>query len=365
MPGAAAPEAIEVVRVRLPLARPHRAGHGTEEVRDVVLVRARADGLDGWGECPALSRPSYEAEWTGGVWKVLVDVLVPAVMSGATAAVAGNGAARYGLSMALLDLELRRAGVALSDHLGATAVDVVAGATVGLGSADDVLTAVDDLVTAGYRHIKLKVEPGPAAAVVASIEATVGGIVLDANGTFSGRDREVRQMIEAIGDRLDLFEQPLADDDLLGHATLRRETGVHVGLDESATSTGVLRTAAALEAADVVCIKPHRFASLAGAVAAAEVSRALGLSVRVGGMLETGVGRAALVALAATGVVDRPGDLAASDHYWADEITEPFTLSSAGTLSVPTGPGIGRAPAAEALSRFSLDRHEVTARSAG
>jgi O-succinylbenzoate synthase len=58
-------------------------------------------------------------------------------------------------------------------------------------------------------------------------------------------------------------------------------------------------------------------------------------------MLETGIGRAANVALAGLPNFTLPGDTSASDRYYArDVLTEPFTLNE-GCLEVPTGPGLG------------------------
>jgi o-succinylbenzoate synthase len=59
-----------------------------------------------------------------------------------------------------------------------------------------------------------------------------------------------------------------------------------------------------------------------------------------GGMLETGLGRAANIALAALPNFTLPGDTSASDRYFADDLTEPFVLED-GRLSVPTGAGSG------------------------
>ncbi len=61
-----------------------------------------------------------------------------------------------------------------------------------------------------------------------------------------------------------------------------------------------------------------------------------------GGMLETGVGRAANLALAALPGFTLPGDISAADRYWhLDIVTEPAVLESDGTVRVPNGPGIG------------------------
>ncbi|HSS93501.1 MAG TPA: enolase C-terminal domain-like protein, partial [Candidatus Dormibacteraeota bacterium] len=62
--------------------------------------------------------------------------------------------------------------------------------------------------------------------------------------------------------------------------------------------------------------------------------------VWMGGMLETGLGRAGNVAMAAMPDFKLPGDTSASARYYHRDITEPFVLVD-GRLDVPTGPGLG------------------------
>lgn len=57
-------------------------------------------------------------------------------------------------------------------------------------------------------------------------------------------------------------------------------------------------------------------------------------------MLETGVGRAANLALASLPGFTLPGDISATDRYFREDITPPFVLCD-GTIAVPTGPGLG------------------------
>jgi O-succinylbenzoate synthase len=57
-------------------------------------------------------------------------------------------------------------------------------------------------------------------------------------------------------------------------------------------------------------------------------------------MLETGIGRAANLALAALPNFTLPGDTSASDRYFHEDVTAPFVLRD-GRLSVPGGPGLG------------------------
>jgi O-succinylbenzoate synthase len=71
--------------------------------------------------------------------------------------------------------------------------------------------------------------------------------------------------------------------------------------------------------------------------------------VWIGGMLETGVGRAPNLALAALPGVGFPGDTSASDRYFPEDLTEPFVLAPDGTMAVPTAPGIGVEPRPDRL----------------
>jgi O-succinylbenzoate synthase len=76
-------------------------------------------------------------------------------------------------------------------------------------------------------------------------------------------------------------------------------------------------------------------------------------------MLETGVGRAANLALAALPDFTLPGDTSASARYYAQDITEPFVLDD-GRLPVPTGPGIGVTPIAGVLDAVTTRVRELT-----
>jgi O-succinylbenzoate synthase len=75
-------------------------------------------------------------------------------------------------------------------------------------------------------------------------------------------------------------------------------------------------------------------------------------------MLETGVGRAANIALAALPGFILPGDTSASSRYYKEDVTEPFVLDD-GQLSVPTGPGIGVEPIAANLAEMSTNIEHV------
>ena len=76
-------------------------------------------------------------------------------------------------------------------------------------------------------------------------------------------------------------------------------------------------------------------------------------------MLETGIGRAANVALAALPNFLLPGDTSASSRYFAEDLTTPFVLED-GYVRVPTGPGIGVDPVPEVLEKFTLSTETIS-----
>jgi o-succinylbenzoate synthase len=116
-----------------------------------------------------------------------------------------------------------------------------------------------------------------------------------------------------------------------------------------------------LGACRVVSIKAGLVGGLDEARRTLELCRAAGIAARAGGMLETGVGRAALVALASLPGFSVPGDLSASNRYFAQDVTPPFELER-GRLAVPAGPGIGVAPLPDVLARCTIAQERIDAR---
>jgi O-succinylbenzoate synthase len=126
----------------------------------------------------------------------------------------------------------------------------------------------------------------------------------------------------------------------LRHAELAERLRTPVCLDETILSVATTTTALDLGACSIVNIKVARVGGVLEAARIHDVCVARDVPVWCGGMLETGVGRAANVALAALAGFTYPADLSASDRYWRRDITEPFVLEDS-TIAVPTGPGLG------------------------
>ncbi|WP_113704913.1 o-succinylbenzoate synthase [Nonomuraea lactucae] len=366
-------ERIELVHVRLPLVGRFRTSFGTDTGRDTFLLRVVGGETEGWAEFGGDPDPLYCSEFAASARLALRDHLVPrvvrlgdvsaAAVGPAVAAVKGHRLAKAVLETAVLDAELRSYGMSFATYLGAVRDRVPAGVSVGI--ADSVPELIDDVagyLGEGYARIKLKIEPGWDVEPVRAVRAEFGDdlpLQVDANTAYSLADAEHLRRLDEFG--LLLIEQPLAEDDLRGHAALAGRLRTPICLDESITSARDAATALELGACRVINVKPARVGGYLEARRVHDVAAASGVPVWCGGMLETGVGRAANLALAALPGFVLPGDVSASGRYYAEDLTPPFVLDG-GHLNVPDGPGIGVDVLPGPLSRHTVSRHDLYTR---
>ena len=344
-------EAAELRRIRISLVSPFETSFGTQFERDILLVKAITDEGEGWGECVAGEEPDYSSEYVEGAQHVLVHHLLPRLLERQSLAasdvadvlrpVRGHLMAKASIEMAVLDAELRAAGESFAHHFGAVRSAVDCGVSVGIHrSIPELLTTVGGYLDAGYRRIKLKIKPGWDVEPVRAVRERFGDVPLqvDANTAYQLSDAEHLAQLDEFD--LLLIEQPLPEDQVLAHAELAKVVRTRVCLDESITSARAAEDAIQLGACQVINIKPGRVGGYLEARRIHDVCAARGVPVWMGGMLETGLGRAGNVAMAAMSNFTLPGDTSASDRYYHRDITEPFVLKD-GRLEVPTGPGLG------------------------
>lgn len=363
---------IEIIWVKIPLVTPFRTSFGTSHDKDTFLVRVTTDtGVEGWAECAAELDPLYSSEFLAGAEMVLRDQLVPRVLAlgdaltatrvaHALAPVKGHFMAKHVLETAILDAELRTTGQSFATALGAVRDRVPSGVSVGImDSIGQMLGDVERYLAQGYRRIKLKIEPGWDIEPVRAVRERFGDELLlqvDANTAYTLADARHLARLDPFD--LLLIEQPLPEDDLRGHAELARIVKTPICLDESIESARDAATAIAMGACSIINIKPARVGGYLEARRIHDVAVANGIAVWCGGMLETGIGRAANLALAALPGFVLPGDTSASDRYFETDLTAPFVLED-GAIAVPTGPGIGVEILPDVLDEFTTTRSTV------
>ena len=359
-------EAVELRRVRLPLVQPWRWPGGTLTEREVIIVRAVGPDSEGWGECASFPAPTYSPEWLDGAWDILAHHLAPrvvgqpldgAAMAERMAPIQGHHMAKASVELAVLDAELRATGESLAHRLGATRQRVVAGVAVGLtGDLGALLEEVARRTEEGYTRVKLKIQPGWDVEPVLQVRDRFPALALhaDANGTYRREDADRLRGLDGAG--LLCLEQPLAADDLLGHAAWASRLRTPICLDESITSAADAEAAIALGACGVINVKPGRVGGYLEAVRIHDVAARHDVALCCGGLLETGVGRTANLAVAALPHFSIPGDLSASARFYRQDLTEAVVVDPDGTIAVPDGPGTGAAITFDVLDAATVER---------
>jgi len=355
--------------VSMPLVTPFTTSFGTQTVRQALILELHATTADGtavtgWGECVAMESPLYSSEFLAAAKLVITDHLLPALRGQEVTAetvahrlqpIVGHRMAKATVEMAVLDAQLRGQGVSLASYFGAVTDRVPSGVSVGIQpSVQQLLDVVGGYLDQGYVRIKLKIEPGKDVDRVRAVRERFGDDVLlqvDANAAYTLVDAPLLRRLDEFN--LLLIEQPLGEEDLRQHAALARQMSTPMCLDESIVSAEAAADAIALGAAAVINIKAGRVGGYLEARRIHDLARANGVAVWCGGMLETGLGRAANAALAALPGFTLPGDISGSDRFYAKDLTEPLVMKD-GHIDVPTGPGLGVTPIHDALAEFSI-----------
>ena len=359
-------DAIRMYHVSMPLKEVFITSSEVIDSRECIIFEVQAGGLTGYGECVAAKDPGYSYETIPTAWHILKDFIIPDVLGKdlpfaegfdeRVSFVRGHPMAKAGLEMALWDLRGKAEGKSLKDLFGGVREKVDVGVSVGIQpSVEKLLAAIDGFLAKGYGRVKIKIKPGRETAETRAVRKAhpVLKLQVDANSAYTLENAAALEEMDDLD--LLLIEQPLADDDLWDHHTLQARLKTPICLDESILSARHARQAIEMKACRVINIKAGRVGGLGVGLAIHEVSRAHKIPVWCGGMLETGVGRAANLALASLPGFLLPGDISATERYYAQDITdEVFTLNADSTIDVPQGPGLGVTVNREALARFTL-----------
>lgn len=344
-------EAVELRRIRMPLVSPFETSFGVQTERDILLLKATTSDGEGWGECVAGEEPVYSSEYVEAAQHVLVHHLLPRLfrlpnllaedVAGALHPVHGHQMSKAAIEMAILDAELRARGESFARYFGAVRPAVDCGVSVGIHrSIPELLATVGGYLDQGYRRIKLKIKPGWDVDPVRAVRERFGDVLLQVDANTAYKVTDGAHLAELDPFNLLLIEQPLPEEQVLAHAQLAKVVRTPICLDESITSAQAATDAIQLGACAIINIKPGRVGGYLEGRRIHDVCAARGIPVWMGGMLETGLGRAGNVAMAAMPDFTLPGDTSASDRYFHRDITEPFVLKD-GRLDVPAGPGLG------------------------
>jgi len=269
--------------------------------------------------------------------------------------------AKAGIEMAVVDLFGKAQNRPAWQILGGDRTEVPAGVSLGIEeSVGELLARVEEALAQGYQRIKLRIRPRSDLEVVAAVRRKfpTAPLAVDAGAAYTLADIDHLQKLDPF--ELMMIEQPLGGDDVVDHAKLQSRIRTPVCLGESIKSYDDARRAFEVGACRILSVSQARAGGPYSAKMIHNVARAHKAPVWCGGLLETGIGRAHNIALAALPHFTLPGDLAASDRYYAEDVIDPpVTVTAEGTILVPKSPGIGYNVLEKRLSRYCVRREDV------
>ncbi len=286
----------------------------TRETVEAVLPLLTAGVTDPW-------------DWDG--LRARMDAVLPQ----------GHPSAKCAVEMAAVEWCARSVGVPAYRLLGLPAGPIPQSSyTIGLAELPAMQQRARDAVAQGHRVLKVKLGTDHDEQIVAALRQAAPEVALrvDANAAWT-RARAKRMLAVLAEAGVELVEQPLAADDLAGHAELRRQAQVPIVADESLHAAGDV--VALADAFDGVNLKLAKLGGPLQALHALRLARAHHLQVMIGCMIETSLGIAAAASLAPLADwADLDGALLLAD----DPV--PGLTWQAGQLTRPECPGWLPAP---------------------
>ena len=366
-------EAITLREIHMPLVHFFETSFGRTYGRRILLLTARCDGVDGWGECVAGEDPYYSSEWGDSAWLTITRHLAPAVLgrnldsardcTALFSRVRGHRMAKAAVENALWDAEATQKNQPLWKLLGGTRTEIACGVSIGIqDSVEQLLDKIQTELAAGYRRIKVKVKPGWDVHVLEKIRSHWAGITLscDANSAYTLDQVEHLRIFDQFN--LLMIEQPLWNDDIYYHARLQKELRTSICLDESIVSVRSAAFAVETGACRIINVKVGRVGGFSEALKIHDLCHAHNIPVWCGGMLETGIGRAHNIALSTLENFRLPGDVSASKRYWKEDIIDPeVEVSPQGMIAISDQPGTGYRVKEDLIEKLTVRKETLRA----
>ncbi|MBO0441628.1 o-succinylbenzoate synthase [Candidatus Enterococcus ikei] len=357
---------IDRYRVRLPLRIPFETSYGrlTEKAFDILLVTDEL-GNQGIGELVPFEQPDYIEE-TIDTARIIIDKhLIPLLkeaeihhpkeVSILFAEVKGNQMAKSSLETAIWDLYAKRNGKSLKTYFKDTRVQIPVGVSVGIQTdLTKLLDQITQYVAQGYQRVKLKIRPGYDLKPIEAIRKKFPDLPLmvDANSAYTIKDISWLKQLDAYD--LVMIEQPFAANDFLDHAQLQKEMKTSICLDENIRTLKDCELAFSLGSCRSINLKIPRVGGITEAMKIVDFCKENERLVWLGGMFESGVGRALNLQFASQKIFTFPGDISASDRYYYEDIlTEPFEIQN-GEIFVPDELGIGVSLSQKNLMKYGV-----------
>ncbi|HEY5657486.1 MAG TPA: o-succinylbenzoate synthase [Myxococcota bacterium] len=359
--------------LRLVLRRPVVTARERLDGRDGLLLCLEAEtGEIGYGEALPLAGFGLEpleraTEAVTAAVRALLTQPWPdlaAALDSAERHTSAAPSARAALDVALHDVFARAQGRSIAALLSAQRgaephADVPVNALIAATDVETAARHARQAVSRGFRALKLKVGCGDVEADVrraAAVRAAAGPDVelrLDANGAWD--EATAVAALERLAP-LDIafVEQPVPADALDALVRVREASPIPIAADESVRDEARARTILERKAADLLVVKPAALGGLRPASRIAARAAAAGVGVVVTGLLDSAVGLAAALHLAAALPDPRRAAGLATDALFETDLAA-LPRIAAGRRGLPEGPGLGVVPKPKHLARLTRE----------
>jgi O-succinylbenzoate synthase len=365
-------DSIDLFHVSLPLRVATEIAGRRQQTLETVLVRMAGGSAAGWGEAGPGNAPTASGEWAAGMFALLRDWLAPAVVGAEIYSAEdlaerlrmfhGNLRAKAALDTAWWDLRARLEGRPLHELLGAERRAVEVGPTFDqMPSVEDFFKRIAQALDAGFARVKLMFRPGWDVEMLRAVrhEFPSQTFHIDCQGALGLEHMEMLCRLDDFS--LAMIEQPLAADDLVGHAMVQEALRTPIGLDEGVATLAQAEIALDLNSCRWVSLTPGKVGGLTAAQAIHDACQSGGVSCWVGAQAQSPLGARFEIALAAKGNCRYPADFFPAEEMLCQDLVEPLRPArdpADGVMRVAlwSTPGIGVEPDAAGLEKHTLQR---------
>lgn len=340
-------ERVDIIRVKNPFIHPFETSFVRFVEKDALVIKVYSEGLTGYGECKAFFAPLYNPEDNGTCRHIIKEVILPVILHqdikgpedfmNKISFIRGNRLAIASVENALWDLKMQQENKSLKTLIGGVYDEIKVGVSLGIEpTISDLLKKVETYLAQGYHRTKIKIKPGWDIDIIKEVRAHFPDITMtvDANSAYTLNDIDLFKAMDEFN--LSYIEQPLAENDIIDHAVLQKQIKTPVCLDESINSVEDARKAIELGSCKIINIKSSRCGGITEAIKIHDFCMKHQVPVWCGGMTELGIGRVQNISLASLPNFSHAHDIAASNRYFAEDITIPAVdITKDCTLIVP------------------------------
>lgn len=361
---------ISVYLLRLKLRFPFTTAFGTYDrlLHPFVVIETK-NNLTGIGEIPTLTDPAYKPE--SDVYSVMTSLkkfILPSLIKyqkehhgfknikmvkKSYSWIKGANFAKSGIESAFWNLLAQQKKQPLWKLWKGRQKEFIVGVSIGGKTEKDVIQKAEKAISQGYKRLKVKVWPGVEEKFVKLLRKRYPKIMLqvDANSSYSLKNWKLLKKLDQYN--LLLIEQPLYDDDIVFHSEISKKLKTPICLDESIRSLIDVKKAIMLWEKNkipkrlIINIKPPRVGGFDEAIRIIKYCSFKKIKTWIGGMLETGWGKAFNLNLNALKEVSLPGDhFSPTGSYFEKNIITRPLLSREGkyklTNKISTGVKINK-----------------------